>query len=167
MSILFCVCVAVKAMSADEIEARKRSIQKSLILKLLAQEDPIITHNMKQLLLGDGIPEFLMGFIARVDDTADSNQTTNDEKNGSALATTASAEVVAQQRSLSVVRIFTEASTTIRDMIHLKTPQLLNGWELLIHNFEMVFFFFFFAIFANSIIIFKKQTFEFNPLYLY
>ena len=124
---LFFVCIAVKAMSADEIEARKRSIQKSLILKLLAQEDPIITHNMKQLLLGDGIPEFLMGFIARVDDSAEANPTTNDEKNGSALATTASAEVVAQQRSLSVVRIFTEASTTIRDMIHLKTPQLLNG----------------------------------------
>ncbi len=93
--------------------ARQRAIALSLIDKLVAQSDPIITHGMKGVLMGDGVAAHLLAYVSRHNVAAEQLSPEQDE--------------IRAARSLTVVRLFTDASPTFREFVQLRLRELLRA----------------------------------------
>jgi hypothetical protein len=93
--------------------ARQRAIALSLIDKLVAQSDPIITHGMKGVLMGDGVAAHLLAYVSRHNVAAEQLSPEQDE--------------IRAARSLTVARLFTDASPTFREFVQLRLRELLRA----------------------------------------
>jgi hypothetical protein len=123
--------IVKRPQSAEQIEERKRQIRTSLLHRLVAQDEPIVTHSMRALLLADDAALTLARLVSRAPSHIDNNNNNNNNNDNDTVVVNGDDTNVdaneAARRSLGVVRIFSDASTTIRDVIHLKTGALLTG----------------------------------------
>ena len=93
------------ARAAKEAELRRR-----LVARLVAQSDPIITHNMKSVLLADGTAAHLIGYLTRIraDDAAEDTAAVANANANAVVVADADAETeadAARERALTVVRL--------------------------------------------------------------
>jgi hypothetical protein len=107
--------------ASDESHAkmlRQRAIAFSLIDKLVAQSDPIITHGMKGVLMSAGVAAHLLSYVSRHDWAAEDAAPDIEELRAA--------------RSLTVVRLFSDASPTFREFVQQRLREVLSTLLLLV-----------------------------------